>query len=346
MEIYLDKDFVRNFWTFRPNDQNVWDDFEKEFLKKISNFKLITNYQSIEEMATNEKDSIFLELFADKMNQRIEFVGEKTKEEWIEESISNSGGFKIFLVELEDMAFDFFSSTAGYEFISTKNLEVVWKKYITKEVKKSIDIPPNSKDSDLFNEWRDLEMVKNSPTNSIIVVDKYILCDKSNQKIEDNLIPILDMIIPSKYFGRLDVLIIAEEIKSIERNRLTEVKVKEILDRFKKYFSKYQSIDLRFKILIHDKSFYPKDSMNFHDRFIYTNYYTLESGAGFNLFEGKKRICANSKVEIHFNFQSYYMRILPRHMEGLEKYIEKVKRMEVMKDRFKFYPDVECKLLN
>jgi len=55
---------------------------------------------------------------------------------------------------------------------------------------------------------------------------------------------------------------------------------------------------------------------------------------------------ANSKVEVHFYFQSYWMRVLPRHMEALKKYIQKVIQVEVRKEQFKYYPDVECKLLN
>lgn len=344
MEIYFDKDFMQNFFLAKRNKENYWADFEKEFLNKIRNYTLITNFQSQEEMEQSEYGAIFLDLLADKV-KRVIFINESEKDKWIMQSIADSGGYKFFLLELDDSKTSSYAQSLGYEFISTLNFEKVWSKYMDKEIRKSIDSLPNSKDPDIFDGWSDLKIVKQSPTNTIIIVDKYILSDKSNQKITDNLIPALESIIPNNYRGKLDIMIISEEIKSNEKNRSENEKAKEIVKKLSKHFSNDNQTDIWVKILIHNKSFYPIENMKFHDRFIYTNNYTIECGEGFNLFEGKKRICSASKVEIHFNYQPFFMGVLPRHMAALRKYIAKVKRTEVRPDQFKFYPDTECKLL-
>lgn len=344
MEIFLDKDFVAGYWTTALKDDPVWRDFEKGFLKQIRNFKLITNYTSQLEMMDDEKGLHFLELFADKVSE-IEYNDYLMKDVWIENHIKKKGGYRIFLVELDVIDCAHFRSIFGYEFISTKNLGVVWKKYLTKEIKKSVDVQPDPKDQELFNGWQDLSFVGQCPTNSIVIIDKYILCNKYNQRLKDNLIPLLEILIPEKYMGRIDLLIMSEEFLSEQRDRPTDEKVKDIYNHILTSIYKFKSIEFKINILVHNKAFYPFNNMIIHDRIIYTNYYTIESGPGFNLFEGKKRLCVNSTVDIHFNFQPFYMKVLPRHIESLKKYIDKLKRVEVH-NMFKYYPDTECKLLN
>lgn len=344
MEIILDKDFATNYFSAEQTDTHIWKNFKKFFLKKVRYFKLVTNYSSFEEMRKDEFGLYFLELFADKLTT-VEYNQISSTPKWIENHIREKGGFRIYLVEFDVKNCAHFRSNFGYEFISTKNLEVIWKKYLTKEIEKSVDAPPDPNDETLFNSWRDLKTVSLSPTNSIIIVDKYILCDKQTQRIQDNLIPALANIIPENYHGQLDIIILSEEIVSNQKTRSTEEKAKEVYDQIRGSLSNLKSINFKLKILIHSKAFYPNDFMSLHDRLIYTNYYTIESGQGFNLFNGKQRLCANSKVQIHFNFQPFYMKVLPRHIESLKKYIDKLKRVEVH-NMFKYYPDTECKLLN
>lgn len=343
MEIYLDKDFARNFWASQLSNTSIWKDFKDNFLNQVRYFNLITNYASEDEMLKSENGRLFYKIFSAKV-RGIKYTGEINKNKWVNDANYSSGGYKFYLIEFTDS--DLISiSNKGYEIISTTTLEDRWSNYLIKKIDKAIDIPANQSNPDLFNSWKDLKIVSKCPTNSIIIIDNYILCDTKGQRIEDNLIPALDNLVPQKHEGTLDVLIVSEKIQSNVKSIDISTKAKEIHDQLIKYFEKYPSIEFKFKILIHDKTFHPEDGMEIHDRIIFTNYYTLTCGVGFNLFNGRKRKCVNSEVQIRFNFQPYEMQKYPRHLISLKKYIAKVLRTEVVPGRFKFYPDVDCKLL-
>lgn len=141
----------------------------------------------------------------------------------------------------------------------------------------------------------------------------------------------------------VDILIISS-IREDEIGKSLEETAIEIHRFLNSRLAKYKEMKLNISLVYHHKIFNPSDNPDFHDRNIYTNYYTLNCGAGFSLFQNKKRIQANSEIAINFNFQSRQMRILPRRLKSIVRYIEKLKRTDSMNE-FKYYPEIRCSII-
>ncbi|WP_340110996.1 hypothetical protein [Maribellus mangrovi] len=112
--------------------------------------------------------------------------------------------------------------------------------------------------------WDFLSIFKH-PCNTLILVDNYLL--KNIDDIENNLIDILDKIIPVNLKIPFHISIFTKS----EHNNT------ERLEKIKKNLSKLRP-SINFKITIH------KLNGEFHDRTLLTNYLILESGIGFDLF--------------------------------------------------------------
>ena len=65
----------------------------------------------------------------------------------------------------------------------------------------------------------------------------------------------------------------------------------------------------------------------------------MQSGVGYDLFSKGKRKIKDSEVTINFNFQRFPMKTLPVKIEGLKKYLEKMKKTATL-ERFKCYPKI------
>src|SRR5690606_1050875 len=53
--------------------------------------------------------------------------------------------------------------------------------------------------SESFNGWNSLSAISEIPFNKIIINDAYILTDKDNQKIKDNIVPLFKTILKADY---------------------------------------------------------------------------------------------------------------------------------------------------
>jgi hypothetical protein len=339
-EIYIDKSFVRNFWRLDLSNEVVAD-FRNSFLLKSKNFILITNYHSLDEIKQNEEDLLFFEMLWEGTPE-MEFLIETDREKWIDYP-GQSRGYKLYFLEISNTKCYDLSKKCGYVILNTNLLINEWSKFAEKYVVKALDVLPRQGDQEVFNSWLDLAFIKNCPSNTIIILDRYILTDRKKQKVSDNLVPLILSIASVEKSKKIDVLIITEQISSLERSIDLNQRAMNIHKRLIKDLANKAS-QFNVSILIYNKAFQPESNPEFHDRIVYTNYYTIKCGVGFNLFDGRRRLIFNSEIEVHFNFQSYYMRALPRHLNSISNYFDKVERTEVL-NQFKYYPDVQCALL-
>lgn len=332
MEVFLDKDFITNFWNLSIVDKAIINDFKDTFLKKAKNFCLKTNFSSFEEIKENDEYLIIMEMLFESIPE-MRFSEKPSKSDWLDIELSSNGGYKIFLIEIEQKECEVYTQNTGFEFICTRNLSACWKKYMTKETRKSMGSRGRSDDPDVLNSWKDLSFISKSPTNSIIVVDRYILRNTQTQKITENLFPLLEAIIPIGICSSLDILIIAEDISVV------------LFQRINRHFARFQgNINIKFSFLIWDKIFMSKQ--HFHDRHIYTNYYTIYSGPGFNLFRSTQLQENDGEFNIRFSFSDFNMKEYPYRLELLKNYFSKCKKMQVL-NMLKYYPDsIKCAMLN
>lgn len=138
--------------------------------------------------------------------------------------------------------------------------------------------------------WDFLSRLKH-PCNTLTIVDNYIL--KDEVLIKENLIPILDTLLPVHLEIPFHISIFAKRLFP-QKNAVTNITTLESIDfqnRFKLIDSliKQKRPELNFKLGVFEID------KELHDRSLMTNYLYLESGSGFDLF--KNRI-ANHQTKI------------------------------------------------
>jgi hypothetical protein len=338
MEVYIDKNFVLNYWAVSKHESS-YIHFENEFLKHPNLYTIITNFSSYDEVLESEEAALFFnDIVQESRVAEFVYLPELTDSECLE-SCLNNGGFKMFLMEFETAKCQQLEEQYGYRFISSTQIEDKWSKFErNKIIEKTLALPVDDKDEDVFNSWDDLKGLSTFPNNSIVISDKYILSDKSHSHLKDNILPLLEAIIPQYYKGILSVTILSEEILSQKKGQSLKdnaVAVHQLLNRI---FAKHKQLKIKFSIVGFDKYFISGDQPNIHDRHIYTNYFTIKSGIGFNLFNNDNRKVEDSEVTITFNFQRFSMKTIPVKINGLKAYLNKMKKSDKL-GCFKYYPE-------
>ena len=100
MTIFLDKEFVRNFWSVSWNKETVLEHFKTQFLRNANGATIFTNYSSLEEISENDEDTFFLEELFEGV-PKMEFNINLADKDVLAEH-SNEGGFKMFFIEQDE----------------------------------------------------------------------------------------------------------------------------------------------------------------------------------------------------------------------------------------------------
>lgn len=136
-----------------------------------------------------------------------------------------------------------------------------------------------------------LELREKNPSighcNSLVIVDRYLLYDRNQSPIVNNIKPIFEALLPQSLDNdiRFNICIIAENnCRSIENKIDTLIKLVENIRP-----------DLAFSINIFD-------SKKIHDRAILTNNIILTSGAGFDIIGGNGRPMKFTTTSLYFPF--------------------------------------------
>ena len=149
----------------------------------------------------------------------------------------------------------------------------------------------------------------------------------SNQKLKDNIIPILQNLIFNKT-ENVNISILTKDLNPISS------KAEHLKEKAKKRHLKLNSIfanyKTKFSIFFSD---FPFD-FDLHDRSIATNFSFLECGKGFNLIPYK---ASNSQIISETIFDKYTYNRLKNINKNQLEYIDKLKKLETSK--FKMFPD-------
>jgi hypothetical protein len=181
--------------------------------------------------------------------------------------------------------------------------------------------------SDQFRGWEFLSNLKNIPFNKIMINDGYILADKSTQKIQDNLIPILQNIIGKNYQQKSELEIYTKDLNPLQPGTFEQIKdeADKKLRRLNSVFANYQ---LKIKIISNTLQ---KGKYDFHDRLLYLNFLIIDSPKGFNLMPYKK---SNSQITIETIFDKYTYNRIKNHKRMHTDYFEKIIGLETMEFKF------------
>ena len=179
--------------------------------------------------------------------------------------------------------------------------------------------------SEGFSDWAFLKKFKAIKYNGILISDRYILSDKTNQKMTDNIIPILKNLVSDK---NKNISIFTKDLNPIKPEE--KYKKEKAKKRHAKLMTAFATYEAKFSIYISD---FPFDFV-IHDRNIATNFSLMDCGEGFNLIPYK---ASNSQIISETIFNKYTYKRLKNIQKQQTKYIQKLNRLETLK--FKMYPE-------
>lgn len=168
-----------------------------------------------------------------------------------------------------------------------------------------------------FN-WTKLKFITSSKKTRIN--DKYILVNNNTQKIDENLLPLLEQIGSNNKSKCVEIYTIAQDKKN-DKNSAT-VQLKEKLKLLNSKFSNW-----KFNVLNIEN--YKK--YDFHDRMIMNNLQLVECGKGFNLIPHKK---SNSNIISNTIFDLFtYKRLknLEKAHNECSKYLQFISSYSITK---------------
>lgn len=180
---------------------------------------------------------------------------------------------------------------------------------------------------DLSEEFTSWNILPNGfPFNKLIIADGYILTDKSNQRMDENIIPLLQNLLKGKEEDKVTIEFYVKAEK--QTKELNERDLTQKITSVRKMLKDYQ---IEFKVI--NNSYYACNTYDFHDRTIINSFQLIECGKGFNLFPFKK---SNSQIisETIFDFYSY------KRIKNLKKmhsdYFEALKNVGDNPNYFKY----------
>ncbi len=302
MLIFLDNQFCDEFPSIKGSNNEIIEDFHEQIIKQSKKYDLVTSMseEDFNFRLLKKQDPIIIFL--------INGVEEITYETPIEKVIDeNSTIHKLLLVNNVIQKID----RNSVEYFNIGNIERKWVKYSTLRNDYSI---PTSKDCDLdpeerFSDWNNLSRW-NHPISDIYIYDKYLLVDTKNQSIKNNLIPMLSKLNTfSENEVKIKLFTLEENICTDSKNKSkiypykkkTDKKIKYIFHQFKKQFD---NINLSICVISYKALCVNRNDFFWleHDRMLMTNYYLIERGGGFNIFNKDFKIIDSSKITFDYIF--------------------------------------------
>lgn len=154
----------------------------------------------------------------------------------------------------------------------------------------------------------------NKQTNFIIISDPYILCDRSDQKLINNLVPLLRNNLDKR--NSYSIFIITEVDNDIER-------------KIGKIYSSLNDYNVKLYVFNRIRQI---ETIKLHDRLIYSNYAISVCGYGFNLNIRKP---VNSQVNNTSILKKYTYKQFFNHFRLLAEYICKLENFDHLSKPYK-----------
>ncbi len=338
MELIIDRNFLDDFYL-KYEEGNIYHVDIRDFIKKAKDFKLITNYNSIEELKEEAENSnpILHELIETTVPE-IEFK-ENLYDDIENEHFYESGSpFKLFFIENNSTPT---SDMFGYETISTENLETKWKPFL-KGRDNEQNVLKTTKDktlkrSERLEKWEDISAFGH-PSHSIIIADRFVLDNLKYNKstIEKNLFPLLKQLIGENRNNKpIDLMIITRKGD-----------IHNLYDKIDSYLKDDLKISSYHFCLIVEP---PKPKFE-HFRRIFTNYFHIKIENSLNVFKDNNSYNdKNNDFTFNFILNPRNYRFAKKELEDIKNYVLKVRNREkVDNDTEKIYylPDKRNKLLD
>ena len=320
MHLFIEREFLINFEIEHDFVNYYTNSAVKNIFNKIlteySYVTLYTDYDNLEEALD---ESRLINLFTNN-NASVKFIED----------------FSIYFGEVEELplrtlvftenkkeVFNRIPSLGGIHF-SYDDFEIELGQF-RQRIEKKIDF------SDISNfTWDEFSEVSKIPFRSIVISDPYILSDKSDQKLERNLIPMLKELMGTKEH-KIELCIYSDEIQNSRERGRSEI---EVLEKKRSFVSSKLAGKLESFSIVKSKVY--RDQFEQHDRYCYMDYVIISAGKGFNVVPFK---VGDTSIEIKSIFEKSSYKQLINHLKKLQEYNQKVYGREVIDTMLNYYPN-------
>jgi hypothetical protein len=340
MELVIDRDFMDNFYL-KYKDENEYHADIRDFFKKIKDFKLVTNYQSVDELKKEaEESNPFLHELFETSVPEIEFRQQLNKDVQQDDFYYSGSPFKLLFIEDKRAPV---SVKHGYESINSDNIEIKWKPFFKgRNAEQNVLKTTKSKTlerHERLEQWEDLSVFSH-PTHSIIIADRFALDNLKDNKfsLEKNLFPLLSQLIGNKENNRkIDLLIITRKFQG---------SIHDVYNKIDSFLKDSPLLtNYHFCLIVE-----PPNLKFEHFRRIYTNYFQIKIENSLNVFKDNGSY-SDKNNEFTFNFilnQRNY-RFAKKELEDISHFVKQVRNREKVDndtEKIYFIPDKQNKILN
>jgi hypothetical protein len=332
--LIMDNQFIDDLFLTQDDNDTRKDLFEF-LINDYSGYHLICNFKNEIEYQKALNENPIWEIIIDKFDT-IDYKGIIDIEAECESKKNIHG---LFLLDITEEKCITLTDKFGHLIISNNTIEKNWnnitslRKGVRFKVTKSNEIPHNQK----MDNWSKMIDYYN-PINSLVIFDKYVLNDVSNQKMTKNILPFLELLlVDKKSVSPIDLTIITEP----KENSYCIIKR---YDFIKNHLNSKGITNFNLNIVKHYKVFYPKDFEGLHSRFILTNYFHFKCDDSFNFFKNNGKVNNDADIRISFNLNKDDDCFFKKELQDLKIYLSKIdNNPESPKNSHKlmFYPNKE-----
>jgi len=337
MELVIDRNFLDNFFLIY-DDNDIYHEDLRLFFKKLKNCKIVTNYNSLEELIDEaEKSNPLLHLFIETNVPEIEFRKQLASEVEKKEFFEKGSPVKLLFMESENTTM---ANNFGFTSINTSDISEKWLSFYMGR-NEEFNVLKTSKDRVLkrherFEKWEDFKNFEHT-IHSIVIADRYLLVDKKNQRIQHNLFPLLKNLIgENSDRSHVDLMIITHELKE------SLIKTHERINSFLMNILKLKSY--HFSLVID-----PPGKKFEHFRRIYSNYFAIIPENSLNVFKDNGSYHdSNNNITFKFHFNSKNFRFAKKEISDIKNWLGKIEnRPKIGSDAEKiyYYPDKSNRLV-
>ena len=335
------KDFIDGLFVEYDKNNNTID--LSTFIKEdFFGYDLICDFKTIEDYKLAAKENPIWESMMDKydgssLNQNLK------KDIYEGRFYQNLDEHNIFLVDLPEEQCDKLISEKGYLYIQLSNISKNWDsiRRIRNQLKLKVTLDNKIPQQMRFDCWSKITSLK-IPLTSIVIFDRYILGDESNQKLNDNLYKVLSGLCNLPELTKKVNLTIISEFKS-------DKDILNAYDKLSKYLVSIGISNIKLNIIKHHKRNYPEDFEGLHYRLIITNYFKVKCDDSFNFFKQNGKINNDADLYVTFNLDSSNKPFFEKELNDIKRYLGKLKNLSpdnLLAEKIYFLHDKDNYLFN
>lgn len=319
MELYIEKAFIDNF--FIELDLDNPHQTEQVLINIFEKYGDVDSYMDVSYNTPIELENLKLSnpFIANLFNTKGPVSVTNIKDHFF--SNSKCEQTLIFTQNEEEWFID--AESKGALCFSFDNFRNKIKNIIDDIIELNIDIV------DMPYGWGKFKCLANMPFNSVLICDHYILSNKSNQRMDQNIIPMLKAVLAGKEKQSIPIQILSSDFNPPQPKTAEQIN-DAVLQKHRMLKTAFGKFKAKFTIV----STLNTGQFDLHGRELINNFVLIRSGKGFNLMPARQRSNEVLTAGTIFN-KSDYKRLKSR-LKLYNEFTSYLMRLET--SNFKIYP--------